>query len=187
MNVASHLITSFYKSTITFKPEVTCKPLLLLRGFISTFVNALIWSQHIFIVNVLIMMTYRCSLDEIMSLICIVWKSWFAGTHPEHLLHLGNAFDKDGAELVPDPCQEEPEERDAKYGIQDAEDLPSLRARGDVSISCDKWKRQKSNSPWILRIDSSALFILYPWWHENNINSRSGVDSDYITSDAASI
>lgn len=41
----------------------------------------------------------------------------FTVTHPEHLFHLGDAFDKYGPELVADAGQEESEQRDAEYCI----------------------------------------------------------------------
>lgn len=56
-------------------------------------------------------------------------------THPKHFLHFGNAFDKYGAQLVPNTGQEESKQRDAKYCIQNAEDLASLSAWGDVTIT----------------------------------------------------
>ena len=54
--------------------------------------------------------------------------------YPEHLLHLGDALDEDGSQLVSHPGQQEAEQRDAEDGVEDAEDLPPLGARGDVAV-----------------------------------------------------
>lgn len=60
--------------------------------------------------------------------------------YPEHFLHFGDGLDKDGSELIANASQQEAKERDAKYCIKDAEDLPSLCAGSDVAISCRKKK-----------------------------------------------
>ena len=57
-------------------------------------------------------------------------------THPEYFLNSQYAFHEDGPQLVSNPRQQKAKERDAKYGIKDAEDFPTLRARSYVSITC---------------------------------------------------
>lgn len=59
-------------------------------------------------------------------------------THSENLLNSQNALHKDGSQLVTDPCQQKAEERDAKNGIKNAEDLSTLRSWRYVSITCCK-------------------------------------------------
>lgn len=57
-------------------------------------------------------------------------------THPESFLNFQNAFNKDGPQLVSDPRQQEAKERDAKYGIKDAEDFPTLGTGSNVTVTC---------------------------------------------------
>lgn len=61
-------------------------------------------------------------------------------TNPEYLLNSQNALHKNGPQLVSDPRQQEAKERDAKYGIKNAKDLPAFRAWSYVSITCQKNK-----------------------------------------------
>ena len=64
-------------------------------------------------------------------------------THPEHLLHISDAFDKYGTKLVTDACQEESKQWDSKYCIQNAEDFSSLSTWGNVTITWRRKGRQK--------------------------------------------
>ena len=54
--------------------------------------------------------------------------------YPEGLLHLGDALDEDGPQLVPYAGQQEAEQGDPEDGVQDAEDLPPLGAGRDVAV-----------------------------------------------------
>lgn len=64
-----------------------------------------------------------------------------AVTHPKHLLHLGNAFDKYSSQLVTNSCQQKSKEWNAKNWIEDAENLPSFCAGSNVSIAWSKERR----------------------------------------------
>lgn len=72
-----------------------------------------------------------------------VQDSSILATHFDHLFNFQGAFDKDGPQLVSDPCQQEAEERDAKYGIKNAKDFPALCSWGNVSISCRSKKERR--------------------------------------------
>lgn len=67
-------------------------------------------------------------------------------THPEYLLNPQDAFHKDGAQLVSNPGQQEAKERDAKYGIKDAEDFSTLRAWSYISITCHKQGKERGRA-----------------------------------------
>lgn len=70
-------------------------------------------------------------------------------THPEYLLSSQNAFHKDGPQLVPDSRQQEAKQRDTKYGIQDTEDLPTLRAGSYISITWEGGREGKEEEEGI--------------------------------------
>lgn len=57
-------------------------------------------------------------------------------THPEYLLNSQDAFHEDGSQLVSNARQQKAKERDAKYGIKNAKDFPTLCSWSYVSITC---------------------------------------------------
>lgn len=56
--------------------------------------------------------------------------------YSEHFFHPCNTLPEDGSKLVSNPSQQEAEQWNSKDGIQDAENLASNSAWGNVSIPC---------------------------------------------------
>lgn len=58
--------------------------------------------------------------------------------HHNHLLYFGNAFPKDGSQLISDTGQEESKQGNSQQGVYDTEDPASFGVRRNVSKSCKR-------------------------------------------------